>query len=172
MNLAFSTHWPDKMPGHLKGRATGFQEKIWKALYIEHSQDWRVDVRIPLFERPKIHTIRRDQRDRWQAGKKIHFVINPRSKNRKQFAPVINCISTQKISITYKELNLGNELIEVKIDDVLWKAFRNRKKVVYEWDVQLMILAQNDGFNTVEDFFSWFSEDFSGNIIHWTDHTY
>jgi hypothetical protein len=33
-------------------------------------------------------------------------------------------------------------------------------------------LAINDGFETVEHFFRWFNEDFSGKIIHWTDLRY
>lgn len=33
-------------------------------------------------------------------------------------------------------------------------------------------IAKNDGFANVNDFFEWFSSDFSGKIIHWTDFKY
>jgi hypothetical protein len=34
------------------------------------------------------------------------------------------------------------------------------------------VLARNDGFATVKDFFEWFSEDYTGKIIHWTELRY
>lgn len=34
------------------------------------------------------------------------------------------------------------------------------------------VLAKNDGFSGVKEFFEWFSEDFKGKIIHWTDLKY
>ena len=37
---------------------------------------------------------------------------------------------------------------------------------------QIEQLAKNDGFDSVQDFFNWFNEDFNGRIIHWTDFKY
>lgn len=33
-------------------------------------------------------------------------------------------------------------------------------------------IAINDGFDSVDDFFSWFKDDFTGKIIHWTNLKY
>ena len=33
-------------------------------------------------------------------------------------------------------------------------------------------LMTNDGFDSPEDFFEWFDEDFEGKIIHWTHFKY
>ena len=37
---------------------------------------------------------------------------------------------------------------------------------------EIIWLAKNDGFANVNDFFKWFSSDFSGKIIHWTNFKY
>ena len=37
---------------------------------------------------------------------------------------------------------------------------------------KLDLLAQNDGFETIEEFFAYFNEDFKGKMIHWTDLKY
>ena len=37
---------------------------------------------------------------------------------------------------------------------------------------EILQLAQNDGFDTIDDFFAYFSENFKGVIIHWTDKIY
>jgi hypothetical protein len=61
-------------------------------------KEW--DIRKNIFlETPKIHTIRTDYPHKWKSGNKIHFVINNRTKNRFQFAPVIPCTRTQDIQI-------------------------------------------------------------------------
>jgi hypothetical protein len=39
-------------------------------------------------------------------------------------------------------------------------------------DEQVLELAQNNGFDTVKDFFEYFNKDFKGKIIHWTDFKY
>ena len=37
---------------------------------------------------------------------------------------------------------------------------------------EIQKLSLNDGFDSCEDFFAWFNEDFSGKIIHWTPFRY
>ena len=37
---------------------------------------------------------------------------------------------------------------------------------------RIKILAKNDGFDSVDDFFKWFDKDFNGKIIHWTNKKY
>jgi hypothetical protein len=38
--------------------------------------------------------------------------------------------------------------------------------------VHAEVIARKDGFDTLEDFLDWFSEDFTGKLIHWTDLKY
>lgn len=103
---------------------------------------------------PKLHTIRKDEPDRWRAGLKIQFVVNNRRPNRIQFAEG-KCTSVQQIVITYHGLSPV-----VEVDGKLIKG------------AELERLAINDGFETVRDFFLYFSENFNGKIIHWTDLKY
>jgi hypothetical protein len=39
-------------------------------------------------------------------------------------------------------------------------------------DKGLLQFVQNDGFDSIEDFFSYFDKGFKGKIIHWTDLRY
>jgi len=102
----------------------------------------------------KIHTVRGDKHDRWQPGKIIHFVIGARTKNYNQFK-IGKCISTQFISIEKKEFGQ-----EIGIDGQ------------YLFPSEMMTLAKNDGFDSIERFLDFFPGDFSGKIIHWTDFKY
>ena len=34
------------------------------------------------------------------------------------------------------------------------------------------LLAKNDGFETIEDFWTFFNDPYQGMIIHWTDTRY
>jgi hypothetical protein len=122
--------------------------------------------------KPKIQTIREDLKDRWQPEKIIHFEqwtgVPYKSKNY-HFAPVIPCVSTQKIDI--RRTKLGS--IGVFIDDDIfwWQMYPNGQ--IQERNLGGMLqLAQNDGFDSIEDFFCWFDKDFHGKIIHWTDLRY
>lgn len=165
MTLSFSTQ--------IDGKPTYFIEKIWMGLVLKNGLStltmheyfhkhkeafgkfWN-DVNSGT--KPKIHTIRADQKDRWKAGNDIHFVINNRTKNRFQFAPVIPVKSIQKIEIVY------------------WMGCGDYPAVVIDGQTlknsEVETLAKNDGFDSVEDFFSWFNSDFKGKIIHWTDCSY
>jgi len=159
MTLAFSTE--------INKKPTYFVEKIWQSFPEEKTADIfsyyldgmdLVDYNFScdaIDIRSKIHTIREDKSKRWKVGNKIHFVINNRTKKRLQFAPVVNVKSIQQIFITP-----NSEIFRVNVDG--------------KWleDSEIEKLALNDGFNNVEDFFDWFSEDFVGKIIHWTDSRY
>lgn len=169
MTLSFSTQ--------INGEPNFFIEKIWCGLLKNETVDeleypnhicnfsdrfgrkWDgIENDLPIICAPKIHTIRADKKDRWKVGNKIHFVINNRTKNRFQFAPVIPVKSIQKIEIVYW-MGCG-DYPAVVIDG---QSLKNS-------DVET--LAKNDGFDSVEDFFSWFNSDFKGKIIHWTDYSY
>ena len=111
----------------------------------------------PIMEGTKIHSIREDKHRRWKAEMKIHFATGVRTKNYNQFKQAV-CVSIQEIEIIRKSDYL-NETV-VKIDSVQLT------------EKQVQMLAWNDGFENLIDFWTWFSEDFKGVIIHWTDFNY
>ena len=89
----------------------------------------------------------------------IHYIINNRTKNRFQFAPVMPVLNIQKIGIEHQFL--GDP--KVSIDNRLLNADEKE------------ILAKNDGFNNADDLFAWFNRDYScrtTKIIHWTNLKY
>lgn len=180
MILPFSTQ--------MNGKPTYFVEKIWEGLlrhivptdneYIAHlnwheelfGKQWDfIPEETDRMTNPKLHTIREDKNDRWKEGNKIDFFINCRQKDMFRFAPVLPVVSTQKIEIVWVEL-FGNNVAHVFID----KEFIAKVKFGSEMMVtgNMLQLAQNDGFDTIEDFFSYFNKDFTGKIIHWTDLKY
>ncbi len=170
MILSFSTRFPN-------GKPTYFIQKIWngfidqnvlngilaRGFFSEYTEKFNSNWDTKEGLHPKITTIRKDEHNRWKPGMKIHFVINNRSKNFFQFAPVIDCKSVQKIEIEYT--NFSKDPIIV-IDGT---HFYNEKIGI---DHGVKQLAQNDGFDSVDDFFEYFNTDFTGKIIHWTDLKY
>ena len=127
----------------------------------------------------KIHTIRADSHNRWKAGMPIHFVINNRTPQRKQFAPVIFCVSTQKIRIE-KELIDPNLPSKSKTWNIKkFHLYIDGKPYInpsprhgYDEDA-VEYLANNDGFMFDWQFMNWWPEGtFEGKIIHWTNFTY
>lgn len=113
MTLAFS-QFIDKKP-------TYFVEKILKGIHhLPIGKEFRDYVLSDYYQEafneiknPKIHTIRADTKNRWKVGSKIHMVINNRTKNRLQFAPVLEVKQVQdfeikdiKVKVTY-EVGLG-----------------------------------------------------------------
>lgn len=112
---------------------------------------------------PKIHTIRKDEKNRWKPGMMIDFFINARQKDMFRFAPKIKVKSIETIEIIYSEYD-GHKGYDkgvwVLVDDICIADF---------WVNEL---AKNDGFDSTEDFFNYFKEDFKGIIIHWTDFLY
>ena len=170
MTLAFMTHFKDGTP-------TYFVDKIFKPFmgngYTTQQvyPVWLANQEKPyltekyLERNEKIHTIRKDKKNRWKAGNDIHFVVNNRTPERFQFAPVIKCVSVQEIQIIYSDEDLceqnGVEPV-VKINGRILDFYNN------EYDE----LAINDGFESTEAFFKYFNEDFTGKLIHWTDKKY
>lgn len=104
----------------------------------------------------KIHTIREDKTRRWQTGKKIHFATGVRTKNYNQFYEG-ECKFIQQIEIRPKTrqifIGLNGTMNKLKAD-------------FHE------VLAKQDGFDSVEDFWLWFDKPFFGVLIHWTDLVY
>lgn len=117
----------------------------------------------------KLHTIRKDDKNRWKPGIMIDFFINARQKNMFRFAPMIPVVSTQKIKIVWSEFKInGNPAVlpAVWIDDKLHYDYAG------VMTGNMLKIANNDGFENLTDFFSYFNEDFEGKIIHWTNLKY
>ena len=109
---------------------------------------------------PKIHTIRKDEKNRWKPGLMIDFFINARQKNMFRFAPRIPVVKTQSIVIS----NSSN-------------GFQVSVEGKNLWNYQIEQLAINDGFENLADFRNYFIQElengfFTGKIIHWTDFKY
>lgn len=109
----------------------------------------------------KLHTIREDKTNRWKAGMKIDFFINVRTKDMFRFAPVLPVVSVQSFEVE-KLCNTGE----------WYKDFIVLVDNLYQDVNGINQIALNDGFDTVEDFFSYFNENFKGKLIHWTDKKY
>lgn len=178
MTVGFSTK--------IKDNPTRFPEKIWQSLmqdiglndeiyYEWHSEEGILNYHMGnnyddslFYIFPKKHTIRKDEKNKWKKGNDIHFVINNRTKNRFQFAPVIPCTGTQKIEI--KHLSILNHPIDIQ--PMVWIDGYLFYDPAIGYDKGIEKLAINDGFDSVANFFDWFSEDFTGKIIHWTNLKY
>lgn len=168
MTLAFSTQ--------LNKKPTFFVEKINIGLlgkklieyqkfieYVDKYYSTFLNYEAPINHvLPKLHTIRHDEHERWKAGMNIHFVINNRTPNRYQFAPVIKCTSVQEINIVY--------WYNPKTEQFDKPAIYIDKKVLSKKQVEQ--LAVNDGFDNTEAFFAYFNTNFNGKIIHWTNTRY
>lgn len=172
MILGFSTQ--------LNGKETYFVEKILKGiqsyylgndilinmdLYWHNTIDDNV---LKAYLKPKIHTIREDKNNRWQIGDKIDFFINCRQPNMQRFAPVITVESVQNIEIIY--VPFGDKKQDAR------PFVRVDGRLIYDvgqtlWS-QMKEFAENDGFESVNDFFEYFNKDFTGKIIHWTNIKY
>ncbi|MEO6176960.1 MAG: hypothetical protein ABIP27_17535 [Flavobacterium circumlabens] len=174
MILGFSTQ--------INGKETFFVEKIWQSFPDEFSIDnfddfqwdkhYNFNVDAVDFT-PKLHTIRLDKNDHWKKGRKIDFIINVRKKNMLRFAPVLPVVSTQKVEIKWY-FNPGTNICRIEIDNkgfavAMWHVGFDKNPT---YSPQLLAFVQNDGFDSVEDFFNYFDKDFLGKIIHWTDLKY
>ncbi|GIZ10002.1 hypothetical protein [Flavobacterium sp. UMI-01] len=176
MILPFSTQ--------LNGKPTYFVEKIWKSLKpIDLSEVIaEIDMKYlaPSYKhnelKPKLHTIRLDENDLWEAGTIIDFFINCRQPNMFRFAPQIPVVSVQEIFMTRRgsmlEISIAKVDSYIGDDDFQLDAFQQGD------------LALNDGFEDYNDFRNYFLDIiekkgketgnywFKGKIIHWTDLKY
>ena len=171
MNLNFSIN-------HKDGKPTFFREKIWssidklkliteqQAIDFSEEQDVCFDLRykdIPNLA-PKIGTIRKKGKRNWKIGTPIYFFTGLRTKKACRFAPQMPVLQLQDIKIEYK--NDHSDYPIVFIDKKIFYYY------VKEDYFTLQNLAINDGFESVKDFFNYFSEDFTGKIIGWTNYKY
>jgi hypothetical protein len=166
MILPFSTR--------LNGKETFFVEKVLGGLFdhmLISKQDWKLytqDLVNMASHKEKYHTIREDKNNRWRAGVMIDFFINVRQKNMFRFAPKVAVVSTQIIEIYYDyDHDFQKNIIVVWIDEMIFYNSSGRR-----CDKKMLQFAQNDGFDTIEDFLAYFNKDYNGKIIHWTDLRY
>ena len=160
-------------------KPTYFVEKIWEGFPNQEDliEEWFMDGKIyegydfhpdATAMLPKLHTIRTDEKNRWKKGVLIDFFINARQKKMFRFAPRIPAKFIQHISILH---DVGHVIM--LIDDVFFgEIWHHGLDDIYEYSTDLESLSKNDGFESVEHFFNYFSEDFHGKIIHWTDLKY
>jgi hypothetical protein len=132
----------------LNDKPTYFAEKIKACVDIFYAEHYVL----------KKHSIRHGKR--WKAGDTIHMATGVRTKLYDQFNKGIvgldEVISVQDIKIqTYKGVML------IAIDGRILNKFEVNE------------LARNDGFDSTDDFYAYFSkENLDGQIIHWTDLRY
>ena len=159
----------------INNKPTHFVEKIWTGLIYKGissveilKNEFQKELVDSPYQKPKLHTIREDKTDRWKPGTMIDFFINVRKPNMFRFAPRVPVVSVQKIDINWCDNPYNDNLNPVVwIDDLIFydKEFSTGEDKMRQ-------LAINDGFETTEDFFAYFNEDFKGKIIHWTDLKY
>lgn len=140
----------------IAGQPTFFVEKIRANVSSIHEKTWT----------PKIHTIRKGYR--WKAGMKMHLSIGVRTKkyyqfNTGEYAALDHCISVQHIQID-NDSKSGKRVFIQDDNDLMFP------KQLSESEIEQ--LAINDGFNSVDAFWNWFSESFIAQIIHFTDFRY
>lgn len=159
----------------IDGQPMHFMEKILNG----HFKDFEVDHTIaatihhPDFDtkligsiHPKIHTIRVDKKGRWRVGMPIQMVIHNRTKKRFQFAPTVPVTKIQSFDVM-TQYDFGQTIANVRVDGLrIGIAIWENCKLVH-CSEKLELFIKNDGFQDVNSFFEYFSEDFSGTIIHW-----
>lgn len=165
MTLGYSQQFKDGTPSY-------FMEKILIGLMGSRFTLEPVlasDVEAEQYFEPKIHSIREDRHNRWFAGRDIHHVYNARRSGRICFLKN-KCISTQRIIIKTEVSIIGVDSNgrDVKMGTQPLVMVDGRTMSAR----QVEAIAINDGFPSVQAFFSWFNRDFSGIIIHWTKHRY
>ncbi|PPL04959.1 hypothetical protein [Parapedobacter indicus] len=183
MNLGFMQKWPKHM-GEWAGQPTYFPHKIWEHLFnvvefkdyvacttdhlLRFGNHWDMPVDSVA---PKLHTMREDPFNRWQAGNLIHFAINNQTKNYFRFAPVILCVSVQYVQIIHdsdgRSVHIGNRPdYEDCVPFYLDNGFSDDEEMYGMKEME--VFAQNDGFESIEHFFTWFNKSAKYKLIHWT----
>lgn len=135
-----------------------YKEKSMQAAFLDAGYELKLIMQKTF--KPKIHTIRKDDKNRWKQGMMIDFFINARQKDMFRFAPRIPLKDNQRVYMTFIQGRF-----EVSVDD----------KYMYYPEIEK--IAINDGFDSYEDFRDYFISEmvdgfFGGYILHWTDFKY
>lgn len=103
----------------------------------------------------KIHTMREDVKNRWRVGMGMQLCYGVRTKQFEMWADT-ECKAIQIVNIKYS----GSAIPEITIDGRLCHA------------LEIVMLAINDGFDSLDDFLAWFDKDGEYKLLHWTDFIY
>jgi hypothetical protein len=111
--------------------------------------------------RAKYHSIRKGER--WAPGMFIHLAYGVRTKKYECFQ-LATVKTVQRIIISARD----KKILTARrgIDNNYIIHFRKLK------EFEIENLAVNDGFDSVTDFWKWFDQDMSGQIISWTGKLY
>jgi hypothetical protein len=133
------------------GEPTFFKEKIWSSFETTNYPQ----------EKPKLHSIRAGER--WQPGMFMHLAYGVRTKKYECFQ-LATVKTVQRIIISARDKRV---LVATRgIDKSYFIDFLKLNEDMIE------DLAKNDGFDSVTDFWKWFDQDMSGQIISWTGKLY
>lgn len=106
----------------------------------------------------KIHTLREDKTNRWQAGRKMHMYTGRYTATDRQFIKAAECVSVQQVLL---------------FPENRWIGVHNKAGVMqYLTKFEIEEFARNDGFDTLEAFWQWFTTTQTLKLIHWTDKRY
>lgn len=167
MILGFKQYFPWRLPNRKEFEPTDFREKILNGT--SRQELWTLGLTKD-FGR-KLHTIRLDPHNLWKPNMSIQMVYRGPKYSildhfNKDIPELEKCKSVQSIEIKWVHYTSGSFSgtkrgfrIAVWIDGV-------------SCDDKLALIARNDGFNSSNDFCRWFSKDFTGKILHWTDLRY
>lgn len=107
----------------------------------------------------KIHTIRKDEKNRFKQGVMIDFKQwsgRPYHSNNLSFKERLPVMEVQTIEIYF----IGRKINTIYVNDR------------YLMLNDIINIVKNDGFDSLEDFAEYFKTNFKGKIIHWTDYSY
>jgi len=115
-----------------------------------------------ILTKKKKTTIREDKKNRWKVGMKIHFATGVRTKNYRKFAEgIVQSIDT--ISIKYIDA-LFTRPTEITYKGKTFSVFVNFYPLSEQ---QIIDLIEYEGFDSFDDFFAFFPNDFKGKLIRW-----
>jgi hypothetical protein len=165
MNIMFMKAFPDGSP-------TDFENKINKCLNNEEltlreKSEMLVTGMVPKYVHPKLHTMRPITIDKDGNKKPCRIRVGMGLSLR-------NWAGKPYRSGQYAFADTRCRGVQAVV--IVWGPKKDRVNVVVDGIIldksEVELLARNDGFESVEDFFKWFDNDFEGWIIHWTDKKY
>lgn len=148
---------------HFGAQPTYFKEKILACIVPGYR----------ILYQPKLHTIRKSSR--YRAGQFLHMAYGVRTKKYEQFnrgvTGIEKCTGIQKIEIRWSEAKHESlsPSYTIPFDGRFARIWVDDRPLSF---LRAEALATNDGFDSIHDFLNWFSADFQGEIIHWTDLKY
>ncbi len=181
--ISFSTHWPDRL-GDKAGKRNHFPEKILHGMNISPDEKYQWAMKtgqqggyfpdlLVSMGKEKTKTIRKNF-EYWKSkeGKMIQPFIwagKPRRSKQIPFCPEVLLMEVSSIQI------MGDNLYLKPTKDgymrercvFIGEDPESRMPAFYPgYDEDgLQQFSESDGFDTTEDFFMWFNEDFEGAIL-------